>query len=134
MQSVNHDKISTLEAELKDRFAEFHQLNPASNRRRYPRELKALVVQAKEKGLRSATICRLSGLSSSAVHRYSAAGGPKVIQPRRLTIVDTKAAQKGKAPVVIRLSSGVSIELSDGSGLSPDLLKSLSALVSAEVL
>jgi len=136
MHSVNHEKIITLEAELKDRFAEFNKLNPASSRRRYPRELKDLVVQAKEKGLRPATICRLSGLSSSAVHRYAMAATtcePKTIRPRRLTIVDAKPSQTF-APIVIRLASGVAIELSDGRDLSLDLLKSLSTLVCAEVL
>jgi hypothetical protein len=132
MDSVNHDKISELEAELKDRFAEFNKLNATSSRRRYPRELQDLVVQAKGKGLKSATICLLSGLSACTVHRYLRSGKAKPIAPRRLTIVEPRARQ-ALASVVIRLSSGVAIELSDGRDLSVDLLKNLSALVSAEV-
>lgn len=132
MHSVNQEKTIMLEAALKDRFAEFNKSGAASGRRRYPQELKDLVIQAKEDGLRTATICRLSGLSTCTVHRYTRSEKAKPIQPRRLTIVDTKPRQT-LASVVIRLPSGVAIELGDGRELNFDLLKSLSALAGGEV-
>ena len=131
MHSVNQEKISTLEAALKDRFADFNKSGAASGRRRYSRELKDLVIQA-EIWTRTATICRLSGLSACTVHRCPRSAKAKPIQPRRLTIVDTKP-RHAFASVVIRLPSGVAIELGDGRELNFDLLKSLSALTGGEV-
>jgi hypothetical protein len=132
MDSIS-DEIAALQTEIQSRFAEFNKLNPASSKRRYPRELKELIGRARVKGVRSAVLCRLSGLSSSAVHRYSKTSEPKPLRPRRLTIVDTKVTRSVSAPVVIRLSSGVVIELRDGDELSFNLLKTLSHLGSGEV-
>jgi predicted transcriptional regulator len=133
MNLFNQEEIVELETQIKDRFAEFTKLNPVSKRRRYPRELKELIFAAKEKGLRAAAICRLTGLSSSAVHRYAKSQKPLTIRPRRLTIEGTKPEKKITAPIIVRLSSGVAIELSEEQDLSLDLLKRLAALGSCEV-
>jgi hypothetical protein len=135
MQSVSPEALGEFQAELKRRFDEFTKVTPASKKRRYPQALKELVRQAREKGLSAATIIRLSGLSLSAVHRYANLRESKeaIRQPRRLAVVDTRHERIVSARIVIRLASGVAIELSDGRALNFDLLKDLSALGVREV-
>jgi predicted transcriptional regulator len=133
MNLFNQEEIVELQTELKNRFAEFSKINPVLKGRRCPKELKELVFQARGKGLRAAAICKLTGLSSSAVHRYAKSRKPISIRPRRLTIVGAKPEKKLTAPIIVRLSSGVAIELISEQELSLDLLKRLAALGSAEV-
>ena len=120
-----------LQSEIKKRFADFNKGSSPSKGRRYPRELKELVCTAGAQGLEPVTICRLTGLSSSAAKRWLAGGGPASFVPRRLAVVDTRAGSRrlsSAAVVVVRLPSGITIEMSDSRALSADLLAALSSL------
>jgi len=117
-------------SEIKRRFAEFNKSSSPSKGRRYPPELKELVQSAGAQGHESATLCRLTGLSSSAANRWLAAAAPRPVAARRLAVVDASAnsPHAPPAPVVVRLPSGVTIELSDSRSLSGAMLAALGLL------
>ncbi len=133
MKLVRAHQTDDLQSEIKKRFAEFNRSSSPSRGRRHPHELRELVYQAGTQGLKVGTLCRLTGLSRSAARRWLAEGPLKPAippaMPRRLSVVvEPPIKDPRTAPIVVRLPSGVTIELSDGSSLNGELLTTLSSL------
>lgn len=142
MKLVPNQRPVNLQDEIKKRFTEFNKSCPPSRNRRIPSELKQLVCRGHQQGLAVKTLCQLACLSSSAVYSWLGAVNSNSLQPRRLAVTDaiqpktvpSKAAQSplsekvAQSLVVIRLASGVTIELAEGCSLNADLLKTLNAL------
>jgi hypothetical protein len=128
MKLVHSERVNDLQAEIKTRFAEFNKTSSPSRGRRYPTALKELIGQAGAQGLKTAVLRRLSGLSLSAINRYRATSRPRSLVPRRLTVVGARSGEGATTAVVIRLSSGVAIELADSRTLSLELLTTLHTL------
>ena len=126
MKLVSAQHVEDLQTELKKRFAEFNRSSSPSKGRRYPVELHDLVRRAIVQGVPSADVRRLTGLSPTAVMRWAKAAKPKV--PRRLKVVNNDGPRPAAAAVVVRLPSGVAIELTSASALNPELLASLARL------
>ena len=128
MKLIHSERVDDLQAEIRKRFAEFNRTSSPSRGRRYPQELKDLISQAGARGDKTAVLRGLSGLSASAINRYRAGVGPKALAPRRLTVVGASPVEGPTTAVVIRLLSGVAIELADSRSLSLELLTTLSTL------
>lgn len=135
MKLVSSQRTDDLLATIKARFAEFNKSSLPSQGRKYPNELQALVKQALSEGAEPATLCRLTGVSSTAISRWrtkaksaKAPRSSKLAAPRRLEVVGSGADGKVRAAVVIRLPSGVTIELGAQATLTGDLLASLANL------
>lgn len=130
MKLVRVPQADGLQAEVKKRFSDFNRQRPPSKGRRYPVELRQLVTQAAAQGVKISELSRLTGLSSSGVRRWvPTASAAKSAAPRRLEVV---AAAEPVPPVpavavVVRLPSGVTIELADGRALTGCLLAALGA-------
>ncbi len=127
MKIVGAKKSEDLEIEIKERFAEFNKASSGSKRRRYPDELKDLLRQAHKRGVRIAALCRLAEVSRPVVKDWLAARGASTpVSTRRLAVVKSAEGHVRVAdpaiPVVVRLPSGVTIELADCRALSSDLL------------
>jgi transposase-like protein len=135
MKLVSSQRSDDLLATIKVRFAEFNKSSLPSQGRKYPSELQTLVKQALSEGAEPSMLCRLTGVSSTAISRWrtktKSAKAPRSIKPtapRRLEVVGDGANGKVRAAVVIRLPSGVTIELGAQATLSGDLLASLATL------
>lgn len=130
MKIVQAKQVEVLQSEIKQRFTEFNRSSSTSKRRRYPDELKELLQQAYAQGVKVGTLCRLAGVSRPVVKGWLApteASAP--VKARCLAVVNSAAAPARAAvpvaAVVVRLPSGVTIELVDSRALSPDLLAGL---------
>ncbi len=128
MKLVHAQQADDLQCEIKRRFTEFNRSGPPSQGRRYPRELKELICQAGVQGVKPAILVRLTGLSTSAVTRWLATAAPAPVAARRLAVVDTSPPREVIAPIIVRLPSGVTLELSDGRSLNSELLAALNTL------
>jgi hypothetical protein len=134
MKLVSSQRSDDLQTKIKSRFAEFNRSSSPSKGRRYPEELQKLVRQALEDGVGPTVVRDLTGISSTALQRWSKAAKPararrltKPSAPRRLAVV-RDVAGKRRSPIVVRLPSGVSIEFGDGTDLNADLLTTLGRL------
>lgn len=131
MKLVRVPQADGLQAEVKKRFADFNRSRPPSKGRRYPDDLRQLVCQAAALGIKVSELSRLTGLSVTGIRRWvPKASTTLAAAPRRLEVV---AADETLSPVralavVVRLPSGVIIELSDGRALTSGLLAALNAL------
>ena len=128
MKLVRTPTADDLQDEIKKRFAKYNGTRPPSRGRRYPSELKELVCHGGSQGLKVATLCRLTGLSSTAVHRWIKAVPAPPTTARRLAVTHANPPAAVASPVVVRLPSGVTIELGDSRVLNGDLLATLSTL------
>jgi len=126
MKLVGAQPAENLQAEIKRRFAEFNRSSAPSKGRRYPDALQELACRAVSDGIPPAEVRRLTGLSPTALSRWIKAAKPKV--PRRLKVVGVVSPKPASSLVVVRLPSGVSIELSNADALSAGLLVSLATL------
>lgn len=130
MKLVRVSQVDGLQTEIRKRFADFNRSKPPSKGRRYPDELRQLVAQAAAQGIKLSELSRLTGLSSSGVRRWVPKASLALpAAPRRLEVVgaDEPLPLVRTAAVVVRLLSGVTIELADGRALTGDLLAALSA-------
>lgn len=134
MKLVSTQRGDDIEAQIKSRFAEFNRSSSASKGRKYPAELRALVRQASVKGIDRSILAELTGASSTALTRWCK--GAKVrptrrqqeaVKPRKLEVVGGHIDQRSR-PLIVRLPSGVSIELGDGAALDGELLHALLTL------
>lgn len=149
-----HAQAEHIQSEIRLRFGELNKLGRPSKQRRYPNELKQLVCRAHSQGVQVKTLSQLSGLSSTRIKLWleKAATIAKPPRVRRLAVVEAivtpevkantaleslplspaggarRGLAKTLAPVVIRLPSGVVIELGESCALNAALLASLSAL------
>jgi hypothetical protein len=130
---------------IKDGFAEFNRDSVATRGRQYPVHLRELIAQGYLAGLKRQELRNLSGMSYCALDyaiRSPSLRGEKIvskenpsakpsdksrrIQPRRLEIVpEDRGMAPALNPLLIRLPSGVVIELRDGSALTPSLIQAL---------
>lgn len=127
-------KVEVLQSEIRRRFAGVRGSSRGSKRRYYPSELHDLIRRAADQGVRQGELQQLAGVSASTVSRWisgcrnskgSVGAGPK---PRRLEVVGPVVSEKPRAAaVVVRLSSGVTLELSSEQ-LTRELLLVLSTL------
>lgn len=134
MKLVSAQRADDLLPRIKARFAEFNKTSSPSKGRKYPEELMALVRQALLDGSEPSTLCQLTGVSSTAMSRWAEAAtsaqgrrqAPKA-KPRRLDVVNDGPSMCA-GPALVRLPSGVTIELADGGALTGELLAALAAL------
>jgi len=123
-----------IRSQIKDRFAEFNRKSSRSKGRRYPADLRELVRQGAMSGIKPKDLERLSGMSSTAIKRAQAvtpiAGAAKPLPPRRLQVVDAVREQRQQvaAPLLVRLPSGVTIEMAGEAALTQTLLHTLASL------
>lgn len=119
-----------LQVLIQNRFSEFNRRSSPSRGRRYPAELRELVCRGIAVGIRLVDMKQLTGMSLSAIRSAVAQAKPgKPLKPRRLEVVGLPAEMRPpSSPVIVRLQSGVSLELPDASMLSPALLHSLASL------
>ncbi len=121
--------LAELEALIKNRFVEFNRHSSATRGRKYPPALRDLVCEGNAAGLSPSELRRLTGMSQTAIRCTLAKGKAKPAAPRRLEVVGSPAEpQKVLKPLVVRLPSGVTIELTDAAMLTPALLRSLAGL------
>lgn len=124
--AANVREPDDLQATIKSRFQEFNRRSSPSTGRRYPNDLRELVQRGIAAGIRPADLKRLTGMSQTAI-RYALAKA-KPAKPRRLEVVGLAPIQSASSSLVIRLPSGISIELSDASMLTPVLQAARSCL------
>ena len=124
MKLIRSQPSSDIQSEIKKRFAEFNLTSKPSKSRLYPDDLKALAREAIRQGLKPTTLCRLSGLSMTAIRTWSRAD-QKSKKPRRIEVIGNSHTARNSS-AVIRLRSGICIELSDSASLTGDLLAMLS--------
>lgn len=119
-----------LQVLIKNRFSEFNRRSSPSRGRRYPAELRELVCRGIAVGIRLVDMKQLTGMSLGAIRSAVAQAKPgKPLKPRRLKVVGLPAEMRPpSSPVIVRLQSGVSLELPHASMLSPALLHSLASL------
>jgi hypothetical protein len=133
------DSIEKLKLTIKGTFGEFHRKSIRSTGIRYPKELHELIVQGHMAGIGKAELILLSGMSRCSVsnsierkHQYSEknrGSSEKKVPPRRLEVVPNAAKSRGpQEPLIIRLPSGVVLELTDETLLTPSLLKTLAGV------
>ncbi len=121
--------LSELETRIKSRFAEFNHHSSPTRGRKYPPALRDLVCEGNAAGIRPIDLRRLTGMSQTAIKCTLAKAKSKPAAPRRLEVVGSPAEpQKAWNPLVVRLPSGVTIELTDAAMLTPTLLLSLAGL------
>ena len=121
--------LSELEARIKNRFAEFNRHSSASRGRKYPPALRELLCEGSAGGISPIELQRLTGVSDSAVRSILAKAKAKPVASRRLEVVASLAEpQRVLKALVVRLPSGVTIELTDATMLTPALLRSLAGL------
>ncbi len=121
--------LSELETLIKNRFAEFNRHSSATRGRKYPPALRELVCEGSTAGISPSDLRRLTGMSQTAIKCTLAKAKVKPAAPRRLEVVGSCAEpQKTLNLFVVRLPSGVTIELTDAAMLTPALLRSLAAL------
>jgi hypothetical protein len=141
MTTVPSQSNETLEIKIQTRFAKFNRMIPPAKGRRYPKELLALIKQGSAQGISAEKICKLTGISQSSANRWftetaKPAEKPALISsakvcttaPRRLEVVDSTPEARVVNSVVVRFSSGVTVELYDANLLTLALLKNLQAL------
>ena len=137
MRLVSAQRAEDIQSKVKARFAEFNRTSSPSKGRKYPQELQALACQALGEGVELPVLCQLTGASSTALARWfktakpatalASRRRPKVAAPRQLEVVCSDVGTRPR-PIIVRLPSGVSIELGDGVALNGELLTALSAL------
>ena len=127
MKLKSANQSSSLQSEIKRRFSEYSRSNPSSKGRRFPLELKELVARGRGEGLKVALLCRLTGVSKGAITRWSEAA-VKDTEVRKLSVASERPSSTPNSSVVIRLSSGVTIEFRDGQSLEVGLLRTLNSL------
>lgn len=129
------DSLEELKTNIKERFAEFNRNSVASTGRQYPKDLRALIIQGHIAGLKRSALNALSGMSTTAISyaiKSNKVGShhPKSTHikktPRRLEVVaDVLPSRSNRNPLVIRLPSGVILELADETLLTPSLIHTL---------
>lgn len=130
MKLISAQSDDDIQAKVKARFAEFNRTSSPSKGRRYPEELRALVNQAVAKGATLSTLRDLTGVSSSVLCGWAKGGNPTTAaKARRLKVVGVSVSvDKSRQPIIIRLPSGVSIEVSDSKVISGNFLVALASL------
>jgi hypothetical protein len=115
-----------LQSLIKSRFQEFNRRSSPSTGRRYPNDLRELVQRGIAAGIRPGELKRLTGMSQSAIR--SALSKAKPEKPRRLEVVGLPPIQQASSSLIIRLPSGISIELPDASMLTSVLVAAQNSL------
>ena len=135
--AVNNPSLDSLRALIKDRFADFNRSSKPSRGRKYPVELRELIREGHLTGIPPRDLEELSGMSLTAIkgavalktRRQVVSAPPIPKAPRRLEVVGSAADSRPlSSSVMIRLPSGVTIDLGDPSGLTPALLVTLANL------
>ncbi len=131
----NGQSLDSLRMQIRDLFADLNRRSAPSRGRQYPSELRALVRQAYSSGISIVELRKLSGMSNTAVRgalkqgsdsKGRSAPSVKGPPPRRLEVVTSQCETRApRGPLVIRLPSGVTIELADAGSLTASLLHSL---------
>ena len=123
---------------IKNRFSEFNRRSAPSRGRKYPTELRELVCQGIAAGIRPVELKRLTGMSQTAIRFALSNAKPikpkmattsaKLAKPRLLEVVGFPSMGASISTLIIRLPSGISIELLDPSMLTPALQAAQSSL------
>jgi hypothetical protein len=121
--------LSELRDLIKNRFAEFNRHSSPTRGRKYPPELRELVCRGGAAGIRKSDLRRLTGMSETAITTALIKAKAKLPIPRRLEVVGLPVESQPKPiPLIIRLPSGVTIELAHQEMLTAALLGALSSM------
>ena len=122
--------LAELETLIKSRFAEFNRQSSASRGRKYPEALRKLVCEGNAAGIGVSDLRRLTGMSQTAIKWALANAKTRLPAPRRLEVVGSPVfeSRPASSPLIVRLPSGVTIELSDAAQLTSALLRNLASL------
>ena len=121
--------LTDLQNLIKNRFAEFNRQSSPSRGRKYPPELRELICRGSEAGIGPMDLRRLSGMSDTAIKCTLAKVKSKPMASRRLEVVGLPVESRQRAsPLIVRLPSGVTIELADTAMLTTTLLGALGRL------
>ncbi len=134
MKLVSAHRSDDLQAKIKSRFGEFNRSSSPSKGRRYPEELRVMVRQAITEGADPVALRQITGISPTAMKQWASVSKhvstrrtDKPSAPRRLEVIDGKASNR-RAPVVVRLLSGITIEIGDRADLDAEFLAVLDTL------
>ena len=121
-----------IRSQIKDRFAEFNRKSSPSKGRKYPADLRDMVRRAARSGIKPKELEKLSGMSSTAVKLAIGVVATPITAPvaaRRLQVVPgANYHQQVSRPLLIRLPSGVTVELAGEAALTSTLLHALACL------
>lgn len=121
--------LSELQDLIKNRFSEFNRSSSPSRGRKYPPELRELVARGSAAGMSKKELRRLTGMSETAIIMALVKAKTKTPAPRRLEVVDLPVGARLKPmPLIIRLPSGVTIELAHQEMLNAALLSALNSM------
>ncbi len=137
--AASHSSLVEIRTSIKERFAEFNRLTPARHGRRYPEELRELIRKGSVAGIEVRELVELSGMSVKGVNlaigkrkkSYAKITGNGAKHsgkpsPKRLDVFSERVeSSQSRCPLVIRLPSGIVIETTEGSSLTPSLLQVL---------
>ena len=136
--AITTQPLDDLRTLIKRRFADFNRHSSPSRGRKYPAELRDLVKQGAAAGIRQIELIDLTGMSQAAI-KY-AVDNPKpmvakkkrglALAPLRLEVVEPANHLQFQEPrsLVVRLPSGVTIELANAEALTVSLLTILARL------
>jgi len=140
MKITQNQIIPGLEDEMRRRFSNYKKMHPVAKSRRFAPDLIELVRRAATQGMKKGVLCQITGVSSSTMHRWLNGRKLENIQPRRLEVVrDEEVVVQPNSPVlkakicpsiaaIVRLPSGITVELADSRALVGDLLFALSTM------
>lgn len=135
--AIDSQSLDDLRVQIKARFADFNRSSMASKGRKYPADLRQLVRQGHLAGIRQKDLSILSGMSRTSIRGALAAklpagvspGPAKPPAPRRLKVVGPVGDNvRAPSPLIVRLPSGVTIELASDKLLTETLLVTLARL------
>ena len=140
MRQDPKSRTDSVLAEITKRFAEFNAAKPLARGRRFPEDLLPLVQQALTAGVKPAALHKATGVSRATIERWvkAWASSPRkiaararqleVVNERQTTDAPRREARSSAAAVVIRLPSGIAIELPTSAVLDRALLLTLAQL------
>jgi len=133
MKSDKATHFESLSKNLAAQFQKFHEhVAPRTRSLRYPQELIESACDAYKQGVPRKMLVKSTGLSSANLNRWFQKSSP-FKKPRRLKVVDETVVTQDNLPlssqtILIRLKSGVVIELPSVECLSVPFLKTLSVV------
>ena len=131
MKSDKTTHLASLALDLASKFQAFHSPIGGKRQHRYPKELIESACVAYKSGVPRKDLVKITGVAWGGLQRWFKKS-PASKKPRRLKVVAGFAEEKMSAScqqnILIRLKSGVVIELPDVDCLSVSFLKTLSVL------
>ena len=137
MKLTTRGQPTPTQEKITRKFAEYNLSVPVSRGRKVPDKLKRLAMQGYTEGSDVDQLALLTGMSRGTMYRwikeYDKTAPSKKIPVRKLAVVTESstpapAPAPASIPIVVRLTSGVTIEFANSRLLDTDFLRSLCAL------